>query len=979
MPRAMTVGQILTVSATVRNVSSEAYLNVTPSLPAVSGTGGLGSLSAPTPASASIPAGGSQIFTWTASAASAGDVTLRGSASGTSAQNGKIVTALAAQSNAVRIFDRASPLALSPTDAMPLSVNRGQAGVIALYLGFTNPSSAGAGDERVTGLRVRLESGGGAGMVPASMLSRVVVTDGTQTFLDRSSLETSGSTIDLSLANPIVVRPGLSATVALAIDVSDSTTAPDFRLVVPDSTWFTAVDAVSGAPVTVLPQGTTWPVRSGLARLVTEATELDVAAVAAPNRTAGPGQIGVPLLTTRLTNPGISGVSSDVRVSALAVQLSDSAGVRIARPASRLKRLRVRTAFQTLADRPVTALDDSVIALSLTPLLSVAANNPIDVAIVADVSDSAALGAFHLELADTERVDARDANSGLRVPVIYDQPPIAGPIVTVQARAESLMVAGTGRLPASTAVGATDVAALDLFLRHPGGPGTAAIRLDTLAVRCVDDAGNPVVPAIFVQHLRVRWNGVEVGTLVNPPASGGLMLVGLTAPILIAGDADTMTLVLDFQSTAPAGYFGLTLVASGVDAVDANLARTVVVAPESGSEFPFISRLTHIVPPSRALEVALIDAMPALLAADGRDITVGRVTLVNTANAGSGPIAVSGLTVRAADVGFGPIALGAGASRVALLVNGTTWATSATLTVDSTRATLRGVSTLSLDPATPVTLELQLTPRTSPTVAALRVGLDATDVAIVQPVNPLLAIAVLPAGGRSFPQWSEAGSFATLDFRRSVSNYPNPFAAGRQTTTFVYYLPRPGRVTLRIYTARGERVVTIVDGAAHPAGLQQGDVWDGRNGAGTTVVNGAYLATLEVRYDDGTSDRVIRTVGWSGDAHPGEAHRARGAGVGAAVLRGGRRRCSVRVRCPGREPRTGDGRRVRSGGQRRERDAVESRRARRPDPGGGAVLAGHAGRPRLPRVVRCRRAATMALGRDGSHAAAVRRGRHGAT
>ena len=195
----------------------------------------------------------------------------------------------------------------------------------------------------------------------------------------------------------------------------------------------------------------------------------------------------------------------------------------------------MRTAFQTLADRPVTALDDSVIALSLTPLLSVAANNPIDVAIVADVSDSAALGAFHLELADTERVDARDANSGLRVPVIYDQPPIAGPIVTVQARAESLMVAGTGRLPASTAVGATDVAALDLFLRHPGGPGTAAIRLDTLAVRCVDDAGNPVVPAIFVQHLRVRWNGVEVGTLVNPPASGGLMLVGLTAPILIAG------------------------------------------------------------------------------------------------------------------------------------------------------------------------------------------------------------------------------------------------------------------------------------------------------------------------------------------------------------------------------------------------------------------------------------------------------------
>jgi hypothetical protein len=861
VPRALTVGQTVTVTVTVRNVSGETYLNVTPSSPAVSGTGGLGSLSPPSPISASIPAGGSQVFTWTAAATASGDVTLAGSASGTSAQNGKVATALLAQSNAVRIFDRASPLALSPTDAMPLSVNRGQSGVIALYLGFTNLSSADAGDEQITGLQVRLESGGGAGLVPASMLSRVVVTDGTQTFLDRSSLETTGSTINLALANPIVVRPGLSTTVALAIDVSDSTTSPDFRLVIPDSTWFTAEDAVSGAPVTVLPQGTAWPVRSGLARIVTEATELDVAAIAAPNRTAGPGQTGVPLLTTRLTNPGVSGVSSDVRVSTLAVQLFDSAGVRVASPSSRLQRIRARTAFQTLADRPVTALDDSVIALSLTPLLSVPANNPIDVEIVADLSDSTALGAFHLELADSGLVDARDANSGRRVPVTYQQPPIAGPIVIVQARAESLMVVGVGRFPANTAVGATNVAALDLSLRHPGGQGTAAIRLDTLAVRCIDDAGNPVVPATFVQHLRVRRNGVDVGTLLNPPASGSLMQVGLTAPVLVAGDTDTLTIALDFQSTAPAGYFGLTLVASGVDAMDANLARTVIVAPESGSDFPFISRLTHIVPPSRTLEVALDDGMPALLAADGRDVTVGGVTLVNTASAGSGPIAVSGLTVRAADVGFGPIALGAAASRVTLLVNGTPWATSATLAVDSTRATLSGASTLSLDPATPLTLELQLTPRTNPTVPALRVGLDAAGIAIVQPVNPLLAVAVLPAGGRSFTQWSAAGSFATLDFRRSVSNYPNPFAAGRQVTTFVYYLPRPGRVTLRIYTARGERVVTLADGAAHPSGLQQRDVWDGRNGAGTAVVNGAYLATLEVRYDDGSSDRVLRSVG----------------------------------------------------------------------------------------------------------------------
>jgi flagellar hook assembly protein FlgD len=104
------------------------------------------------------------------------------------------------------------------------------------------------------------------------------------------------------------------------------------------------------------------------------------------------------------------------------------------------------------------------------------------------------------------------------------------------------------------------------------------------------------------------------------------------------------------------------------------------------------------------------------------------------------------------------------------------------------------------------------------------------------------------------------GSFSGLALKDSYSNFPNPFAAGREPTRFVFYLRSPGRVSLRLWTAHGEVVRTVLDGRAFGSGLQQDIQWDGRNGNGSPVVNGAYLAELQVHYDDGTSERVLRKV-----------------------------------------------------------------------------------------------------------------------
>jgi hypothetical protein len=104
------------------------------------------------------------------------------------------------------------------------------------------------------------------------------------------------------------------------------------------------------------------------------------------------------------------------------------------------------------------------------------------------------------------------------------------------------------------------------------------------------------------------------------------------------------------------------------------------------------------------------------------------------------------------------------------------------------------------------------------------------------------------------------GNFSGADLSSSYSNFPNPFAAGRENTTFVYSLHSPGRVTLKIVTARWEEVFTILNDEWRQEGLYQEDTWQGLNGRGITVQNGVYVAELVVKYDDGTQDRVLRKV-----------------------------------------------------------------------------------------------------------------------
>jgi hypothetical protein len=508
----------------------------------------------------------------------------------------------------------------------------------------------------------------------------------------------------------------------------------------------------------------------------------------------------------------------------------------------------------------VLADDGSDVPLVLSPPLTAPANTSVDLVLAADIADTAALGGFRIQVRPPPSFEARDASSRDTVRVALASSPLQGPPVTIEAAATRVLVRGTPLFPSTSIAGQRDVPAFRVALIHAAPPGTARLELDSVAVTLRDETRAPLAPGLYLARLRLVRDGVEVANLTGLPTSTAPVVMPLGGGLLEPGDSAVVTLFADLSPSAPIAFLELSAPAAGIATSDANTGAPAATQPAPGAELPVVSGLTRVSTPARDLVAGWASRMPAALATDGRAVTFASLTLTNPAPAGSGAIVVDRIRLRASDVARNDIALGAAAAAVLATVNGSPWARRDSLASDSTTATLIAPQPLVVDASSSVTLDLALVPRDRPAVTALRVGIDATGVGVVQPGSALLAVQVTPESGRSFPFWTESGSFTPASLDASWGNFPNPFAAGREATAFVYYLAQEASVTLRIWTPTGERVATLIAGDPRAPGLHQDDLWDGRNGRGDVVRNGVYVAELSVRYADGSGDRVRRKV-----------------------------------------------------------------------------------------------------------------------
>jgi hypothetical protein len=800
--------------------------------------------------------GGSGTFTWIYAAESVGHVAATGRCEGVSEVGGQTRGSLATASAPHRVLEPAIDLGLYPVVNMPFSINRGQTGVVPLTLTLSNDGGQDHAEIALRELVITLDDGDGNPIVPADLLAGVTVAEGVNVYADIDAPETSGQTLTLPLSPEVVVTASEPVTLGLRLDILEHPSVDRFRVSLESASDLDVIDHVSGAPRSAVLTGASFPVRSAAGSIVSEATGLTATAIPLPDGSAGAGQDDVELLRLQFTAQGDES-GSEVVVGGFAASIVDTSGVRIADVAERIDRLQVEGPLAIHADIWLTDAPDSVIVFEFSPPITVpVGSSGVTVTVRGRVGDDPVYGPLRLRLESPDSFDARDGNVSSIVGVTYSPAEVQGPLVTLQQPAPGLQATWSGHLPPFLPQGAGDVPALSIVLEHPGPPNSASVVIDTLQFTCLDADREPLDADAVLDGYTVLWNGAAVTTpLVY---DGERMVVPSAGLVLDPGTVGTLDVAVAIEANAPPVGLEVVATADHVVARDQNLSTRVTVTAADGLAWPASSGLARIQPAADEMRIGWTDRLPPLLPGDGSLTEAAVVVVHNPAPPGTAPAALHGLTLHTADRDHAMVPTGDALQSGLALVDGNEWAAAAVVSTDSTLQFL-GVEPLILLPGATVEVVIQIAPRPDTSAPSLRLGLLSDGVDCRQ-TDATTSVAVRPDDGLVLPFWTEASGLSAADLASSYINFPNPFAAGRASTSFAFQLARSGRVSLRILTARGESVATLLADRPLTAGLHQDVTWDGRNGRDTVVRNGVYIAELRVSYDDGGSERLLRKV-----------------------------------------------------------------------------------------------------------------------
>ncbi|UCG50489.1 MAG: hypothetical protein JSW58_09755, partial [Candidatus Latescibacterota bacterium] len=275
--------------------------------------------------------------------------------------------------------------------------------------------------------------------------------------------------------------------------------------------------------------------------------------------------------------------------------------------------------------------------------------------------------------------------------------------------------------------------------------------------------------------------------------------------------------------------------------------------------FPFVAGPMNLQLPSNQAGAQLISRIPSNVSTDESDLCAFDFVIRNGSSPGYTSIEFDGLRVRIKD------AKGAAVNPTSIL-GGAYLVTNDDTRVDGQVNATEIVFTLpdnlvQIAPAQNETVSVFVDIDTERSDFNLRFVIEeppSIDVSDVVTRNPVPAGAVQDSGFPLVTNWTH---ILGTDVQSAYTNYPNPFAAGREKTTITYYLEQKSSVTLKLYTIWGAPVITLLENKRQNPGLYQDVKWDGKNGDGDVVNNGVYYLVLEIRGDNGQGVTLKRKVG----------------------------------------------------------------------------------------------------------------------
>ena len=849
-------GRTGTLRLTVRNVGTEAVTGITPALALGEGRGLL-TPGSPAPSSLDLVPGDSGEFAWTFTATDAGTIAMIGSATGHGVDSGLDHVSAPSTSADHRIHTAVPRLDTYPTANLPASASRGQEGLVPFTLTLVNPGDPDVAVARLDSLRVRLaETPAGPPLVPADLIARVELGEGGNVYVDQTALPIAGDEIVLRLVPPALITGSEPITLSLRIALRPDTTVPSFVMMVDGAGSFHAVDVIDGLPVPVGLGSGAFPIVTRQANLVSPAGALLVTCAADTGRAAEPGQTGVRVAALTVRNDAGDPTASAIRLQALGFTVRDTAGAALPDPAVLLDGLSLAGPSQVhFLGQP--QLTESLVVLLLAPPLEIPVGANVSLELTGDLRPDAPLGPVVFDFGDQGQWLVEDTGNGDPVAVdVQPAAPVAG--FTVVAPATALTAHGHGRLPSSVSRGTRDLPALSLSLVHPGAPGTADVAWDSLVLQIVGADRTPLDPAPLLDRVRLVVDGVTVAALVDPAAADGRLTLGLNPALLAPGDTLDLDVHVDVRPDAPLSAFELIVAAAGLATRDAVSGLQPALA--ALGVWPVWSGLGTVVVPAEELAVAGASLMPAFLDPRGDPQAVLNLVVTNTATTGSGPLAVASVTLRPAAADNDFPRPGSVIGIVTAWSGGAELGRDEGVAADAASVTVPLAVPLLVPAGQTRELEIRVGLRPGASGGRLRLAMDAADITAGPEGAAPGGIRIVPAGGQALPLVTSVGNVGAASLEDSYVNYPNPFAAGREQTTFAYYLRQPATVSLRLLTPHGEPVATLVAGEALDAGLHQDDVWTGLNGRGLVVRNGVYIAELVAEFTDGARERVLRKV-----------------------------------------------------------------------------------------------------------------------
>lgn len=853
-PLDLTVGQTVVVTVAVRNRGAATLAGVVPQTIAFVPPLATTLLTGPAPAQLTLAPGASDTLHYEFRIDAAG----RGSFTSVVGLPDSSVVSEPAVGPVLDVRAVPTAIRLEPRSNLPAVVSRGQENTTPVIWRLSHPDQDPAGRIVVHGLELHVESATGTPQSARDVFDQLEIRSaGVVRTLVAAVPDTS--VLTLALVPPIQIRPGETVDVPLAAGIAANARASSFQVRITASGAVTATDASGTHAV-----GTTavLPWTSPVTAIRTTATDAELTVT--PQMPAGVnrGQTGVAVGTLRVALPGNPG-ESEARVVRLAVTLQDSAGAPLD-PARVWSRVEVWSQNSLLLAVDAPSAPTGTLTLPLLIPRAFASGAPADLLLQASIRSDAAAGLVSASIAAGTDVFVQDAIAGSTLQVTPVSPP-AFPAALGTSRvfdaAQDVDVTAVSRVAPAVAGGATlDVA--DVGLVHTGAATAADVFVRALRVRVTDPQGTLVVPRDVVAGMEVREGGTVQGVAAAIPVNPDAVEILLQSSRRIAAGARADFTVHAVLAGAPAvTAFRFALEGSAFDLQDANDPTRAVSA---GGTLPFATNTVQIVLPPSAVEFGVVTDPPVNVlrgqqgttvlvlqvrhpgVANEAALTLSRLVL-HTRDRDGRPLAAAGVLDDAALHSAGLTLHGAGLRQIPPGSQGP-GVRPASLTADAVVDADSLTFDLSAWPEVEAGQSIQLTLDVDVNAATAIEDLRfAAGTRSLRAATGTTLLTVRAAAGAVLPYESPTIHLSAPDLESTFANYPNPFAAGRQSTHVAFFLAADAKVTMDVCTLTGERVIRLLDGAARPAGLNDDLTWDGRNGRGEVVRNGTYVLCIDVQ------------------------------------------------------------------------------------------------------------------------------------